>query len=108
MYKILRYQELIFEVKFMSQIYFKAVHSFVWFLSVFYFFYLNGFQRCPCSILFRYHNVVMFLTIIMRNLVSKHYDAEVYPNRHGQICPMPVSRVRFYYVNTSKVEQYCG
>ena len=29
-----------------------------------------------------------------------HYDADVYPNRHGQICPMRVSRVRFYYVNT--------
>ena len=40
--------------------------------------------------------------------VSDHYDAEVYPNRHGQICPMRVSRVRFYYVNTLKVEQYCG
>ena len=37
-----------------------------------------------------------------------HYDAKVYPNRHGQICPMRVSRVRFYYVNTLKVEQYCG
>ena len=37
-----------------------------------------------------------------------HYDAEVYPNRHGQICPMRVSRVRFYCVNTLKMEQYCG
>ena len=40
--------------------------------------------------------------------VRHHYDAEVYPNRHGQICPMRVSRVRFYYVNTLKMEQYCG
>ena len=31
-----------------------------------------------------------------------HYDAEVYSNRHGQISPMRVSRVRFYYVNTLK------
>ena len=30
------------------------------------------------------------------------------PNRHGQIRPMRVSRVRFYYVNTLKMEQYCG
>ena len=40
--------------------------------------------------------------------LSDHYDAEVYPNRQGQICPMLVSRVRFYYVNTLKVEHYCG
>ena len=42
---------------------------------------------------------------ILRNF---HYDAEVYPNRHRQICPMRVFRVRFYYVNTLKVEQCCG
>ena len=39
---------------------------------------------------------------------EKHYSADVYPNRHGQICPMCVSRVRFYYVNTLKVVRYCG
>ena len=33
---------------------------------------------------------------------NSHYDAEVYRNRHGQICPIHVSRIRFYYVNTSK------
>ena len=38
----------------------------------------------------------------------KHYDAEVYPNRHGHIGPMRVSRVRFYYVNTLKLKQYFG
>ena len=40
--------------------------------------------------------------------INVHYSAEVYPNRHGQIFPMCVSRVRFYYVNTLKVVQYCG
>ena len=39
---------------------------------------------------------------------TDHYDAEVYPNFYGQICPMLVSLVRFYYVNTLKMEQYCG
>ena len=38
---------------------------------------------------------------------SLHYDAEVYRNRQGQICPMRVFRVRFYYANTLKMEQYC-
>ena len=37
-----------------------------------------------------------------------HYDAEVYPNRDVQICPMRVSRVRFYFVNTLKMERFCG
>ena len=31
-----------------------------------------------------------------------NYTAEVYPNGHGQMCPMRVSRVRFSYVNTLK------
>ena len=40
--------------------------------------------------------------------LKARYDAEVYPNCHGQICPKRSSRVRFYYVNTLKVQQYCG
>ena len=37
---------------------------------------------------------------MLANTSGTHCDAEVYPNRHGQKCPMRVSRVRFYYVNT--------
>ena len=44
----------------------------------------------------------------LENCSSNSYIAEVYPNRHGQMCPMLVSRVRFYYVNTLKVEKNCG
>ena len=34
-----------------------------------------------------------------------HYATEVYPNRHGPICPICVSRVHFSYVNTLKTQQ---
>ena len=40
--------------------------------------------------------------------LDEDYTADVNPNRHGQICPMRVSRVRFSYVNTLKMEQNCG
>ena len=58
---------------------------------------------------------IRLFVFVRRDLISDierknsiHYDAEVYPNRHWQIYPMRVSRVRFYYVNTLKVQQYCG
>ena len=31
-----------------------------------------------------------------------HYAAEVYPSRHGQVCPICISLVRFCYVNNWK------
>ena len=36
-----------------------------------------------------------------------HYAAVVYSNRHGQIRPICVPLVRFYYVNTLKMQQFC-
>ena len=64
--------------------------------------------ECVCQ----YYTKNSFLdsTFIMLDLnyVDFHYDAEVYPNPHRQICAMRVSRVRFYYVNTLKMEQNCG
>ena len=46
--------------------------------------------------------------LFLKRKLSSHYTAEVYPNRRGQICPICVSRVRFSYVNTLKMPQYCG
>ena len=39
--------------------------------------------------------------------VYMHNAAEVYPNRHGHICPICVSLAHFSYVKTLKMQQYC-